>query len=99
MNPPGPVAEVTRMSVPVLPAGWHWGEPYDVVPTTFCWLCGAPAGMSAGPPLSPEHVPPIPPPWACVNVLPSTETSMVSLAAMLRRVLFWLLSEVMPKPT
>ena len=33
--------------------------PYDVVPTTTCCACGAPAGRSAGPPLSPSHGPPM----------------------------------------
>jgi hypothetical protein len=69
MKPPGPVCEITRMSTPQglsLIAGgcgvpvvglMQFELPYDVVPTTTCIACGAPAGISAGPPLSPSHGP------------------------------------------
>jgi hypothetical protein len=60
MKPVGPISLVTRMQTLVVFCAQVLLSPYDVVPTTRCWACGAPAGKSAGPPLSPSHTP-----WMC----------------------------------
>src|SRR5689334_21525100 len=94
MNPLAALWEVTRMLTPY----WEqFGSPYEVVPTTFCWLCATPAGRSAGPPLSPSHGPPTPPPSLYWKTLAETDWLTGALACM-RVVLFWLFC-VVPKPT
>jgi hypothetical protein len=60
MKPPAPVSLVTRMSVFCVMEEHADALPVEVVPTTVCALCAAPAGRRAGPPLSPSHVP-----WMC----------------------------------
>jgi hypothetical protein len=65
MKPPGPDSEVTRMHTLRVFAEQVMLLPYEVVPATFCWASGTPAGKSAGPPLSPSQTPGVcaAPPW------------------------------------
>jgi hypothetical protein len=65
MKPPGPVSDVTRMQTFMVLSAQVALLPYEVVATTVCWACGAPAGTNAGPPLSPSHTPGtcVEPPW------------------------------------
>lgn len=56
MKPLVALSAVTRMLTPYCVQFW---SPYEVVPTTTCDDCAAPAGKSAGPPLSPLQGPAI----------------------------------------
>ena len=73
--------------------------PYEVVPTTFCELCAAPEGRSAGPPLSPSQGPPMPPPSLYEKVLAATARLTGALAWKRRVLLLVVESVVTPKPT
>jgi hypothetical protein len=99
MNPPVADSEVTRMHTLRVFCEQVELFPYDVVPTTFCWACGTPAGKSAGPPLSPSHTPWmwVDPPWVEVMVHWSRPWSMCDVPV--RRPELFVVVSVTPKPT
>src|SRR5580704_477 len=85
MNPPGPMADETRLATPRVSAT-HVVVlfPYDCTPTTTCCACEALAGKSDGPPESPSHVPGMSasPPWANWRVPDVSGPVTVSVPAM-----------------
>lgn len=99
MKPPGPVSLVTRMQVFSVFVAQLEASPVDVVPTTICWLCAAPAGTSAGPPLSPSQTPGVSedPPWLDWRMV-LVSWRLTGAVPVLRPLLLLLVS-VSPKPT
>ena len=65
MNPPGPIADETRLETPIVSPEHAVLFPYDWTATTTCCACEALAGRRDGPPESPSHVPGMSasPPW------------------------------------
>ena len=99
MNPLGPVSELTRLHTSEVFAVHVGPLPNEVVPATRCWLCAAPAGVSAGPPLSPSQVPGT---WADPPSLDSRSAAVSCRSAgavAVRRPVFEVLVSVTPKPT
>ncbi len=97
MNPPGPMADETRLATPDVSPAHVVLFPYDWTATTTCCACEAVAGRRDGPPESPSHVPGMSasPPW--LNWRATGVSAFTASVPVLRSELASI--SVIPKPT